>query len=174
MEHDLESALARAGDAVGARSQTSARLHGLARSPVPDEVVVQHAHRASARRCCLDLRGSRRVTGRFATARTGAAQDVDHPHIRQCVLVPHESLRGRRTLLDGRFVADDAQREIDRRLKSMRLLADIGDGVPSFYLDATGRYWMYSEYEDYESTLEPVERSRIEREFPSVDPDRPL
>ena len=33
---------------------------------------------------------------------------------------------------------------------------------------------MYTESENYESRLEPVERSWIEVHFPTVDPDRPL
>ena len=55
-----------------------------------------------------------------------------------------------------------------------RLLADIGDGVPSFYVDDHGVYWMHSESEQYESTLEVIERSAIESRYPTVDPDHPL
>ena len=54
----------------------------------------------------------------------------------------------------------------------MRLIADIGDGVPSFYVDDCGVFWMHSESEQYESTLQAIERSENEACYPTVDPDR--
>ena len=57
----------------------------------------------------------------------------------------------------------------------MALLADIGDGVPSFYLDpGDGSYWMYQQSENYETTLTSVIREWIRTHYPTVDLDRPL
>ena len=83
-------------------------------------------------------------------------------------------LRGRRTFSNGTFASDEGQRRIDEMLRSMRLIADIGDGVPSFYVDDCGVFWMHSESEQYESTLQAIERSEIEACYPTVDPVRPL
>ena len=83
----------------------------------------------------------------------GEASRTDQPAIRraQCVQIRHYALmsdavlRGRRTFSNGTFASDEGQRRIDEMLRSMRLIADIGDGVPSFYVDECGVFWMHSE-----------------------------
>jgi hypothetical protein len=64
---------------------------------------------------------------------------------------------------------------INERRSHMALLADIGDGVPSFYVDPhDGSYWMYEQSENYETTLTPVSREWIRTHCPTVDLDRRL
>jgi hypothetical protein len=86
-----------------------------------------------------------------------------------------EVVTGRYAIREGTLIPDASMTEINDQLARMRLLADIGDGVPSFYLDAeTGSYWECSEFEDYRKELRRVDRHYIETNFPTVDPDRPL
>jgi hypothetical protein len=85
-----------------------------------------------------------------------------------------EVMTGRYTFNDGTLIPDQGMTTINDRLSRMRLLADIGDGVPSFYLDETGSYWECSEFEDYRKELRRVDRRYIAENFPTVDPDRPV
>ncbi len=57
----------------------------------------------------------------------------------------------------------------------MSLLADIGDGVPSVYVDPVdGSYWELNQFEDYRAELRRVDRRYIETNYPTVDPGRML
>jgi len=82
---------------------------------------------------------------------------------------------GRYRFERGRFIPDAGMKAINERLSSMRLLADAGDGTPSFYVDPSdGSYWECREYEDYRKELRKVNREYIEQNYPTVDPDRRL
>lgn len=71
----------------------------------------------------------------------------------------------------GSFVADAAMRAITNKLSTMRLLADDGDGNPSFYLDRSERsYWECQEFENYRKELRKIDRDQILTHFPVVDP----
>ena len=84
-------------------------------------------------------------------------------------------LRGRYRFEDGRFVPDDAMAAISDRLRTHRLLADSGSGVPSFLLDPEdGSYWQHTYFEDHSEELRRVDRAFLESNFPTVDPDRPI
>jgi hypothetical protein len=84
-------------------------------------------------------------------------------------------IAGRYRLEGGRLLGDDGIRAIEEAVAAMRLLADMGDGVPSFYVDpGDGSYWQRTEWEDGRSELRRVDREYIQANFPSVDPDRPL
>jgi hypothetical protein len=89
--------------------------------------------------------------------------------------VDERSLRGGYRFEDGTFVPTGDMVAINERRSCMALLADIGDGVPSFYLDpGDGSYWMYQQSENYETTLTSVSREWIRTHYPTVDLDRPL
>lgn len=88
--------------------------------------------------------------------------------------MPTEELRGSYRFEDGRFVPLGDMAKIQDRISTMRLLADTGDGVPSFYVDPDGTFWEYVQMENYETTLRQVNRAWITANYPTVDPDRPL
>jgi hypothetical protein len=72
-------------------------------------------------------------------------------------------------------VPDEAMSEITARLRTLRLLADSGSGVPSFLLDPKdGSYWQHTYFEDRSEELRLVDRAYIESNFPTVDPDRAI
>lgn len=84
-------------------------------------------------------------------------------------------LRGRYRFENGKFEPDEGMKLINSRLRALKLLADHGTGVPSFYLDpADGSYWQCTEFDDYSKELWEVDRKYIVRNFPTVDPDRPI
>ena len=86
-----------------------------------------------------------------------------------------DMVHGHYQFKDGTFIPDEAMTEINARLRRLRLLADIGNGVPSFYLDpADDTYWQCTESEDYSKELRQVDRLYITQNFPTVDPDRPI
>ena len=85
------------------------------------------------------------------------------------------TLHGRYTFERGQFVPDDGMRQIQARLSRMKLLADSGEGIPSFYFDPIERtYWQSTEFEDYRKELKEVSRAYIEAVFPSVNCDKLL
>lgn len=86
-----------------------------------------------------------------------------------------EVMRGHYRFEDGRFVPDEVMSEISARLRNLKLLADTGPGVPSFYLDPrNASYWECVEFEDYSKELREVDRKYIEDNYPTVDPDRAI
>jgi hypothetical protein len=86
-----------------------------------------------------------------------------------------DRITGRYTFHGGGFVADAGMLAINHRLSRMKLLTDTGAGVPSFYMDpGDGSYWECDEFEDYRKQLLRVDRSYIEENFPTVDPDKSL
>jgi hypothetical protein len=90
-------------------------------------------------------------------------------------MMEDDVMTGAYTFDEGTLVPDAGMTAINERLAHMKLLADIGDGVPSFYLEKeTGAYWQCSELENYRTELRRVDRRYIEKNFPTVDPDRPL
>jgi len=89
--------------------------------------------------------------------------------------VNDEVLKGSYTFDQGRFIPDQGMQSLNERISKMKLLADIGDGVPSFYLDPSDQsFWELTEFEDYTTELRQVTRGYIRERFPTVDPDRPL
>ena len=75
----------------------------------------------------------------------------------------------------GKFVPDDAMSEINRRLRTMRLLFDRGPGVPSFlYKPEDDSFWQHTYFEDRSQELRRVDRAYIESNFPTVDPERTI
>jgi hypothetical protein len=86
-----------------------------------------------------------------------------------------ESITGIYEFTDGAFVADAGMKAINERVGVMHLLADSGEGRPSFYVDPSdGSYWELREFDNYRSELRRVELSYIGATFPTVDPERRL
>ena len=86
-----------------------------------------------------------------------------------------EVLEGSYTFEQGQFIPDEGMQSISERISKMKLLADIGDGTPSFYLnEADQSFWEVTEFENYRTQLRKVDRAYIREKFPTVDPDRPL
>jgi len=76
---------------------------------------------------------------------------------------------------DGRFRADAGMQKINMQLRQMKLLADTGPGIPSFYFDpSSGTYWQCDEFENYRKRLKVVTRDFVQKDFPTVDCDKLL
>lgn len=87
-----------------------------------------------------------------------------------------ETLRGSYAFENGKFVPQGDMTLIEQLLKSMKMLAGSTEiGAGEFYYDPqTKAYWHYIQFEDYRTTLQPVERDEIESKYPMVDCDRLL
>ena len=84
--------------------------------------------------------------------------------------------RGSYIFSKGEFYPTGDMEIINDMLKKMKLLADSGlcnYGFFHFYPnDRT--YWHYVQYENYDTELKRVERSYIEKHFPTVECDNLL
>jgi len=87
-----------------------------------------------------------------------------------------KTLRGSYAFENGKFAPQGDMTLIEQRLKSMKMLAGSTEtGAGEFYYDTqTKAYWHYIQFEDYRTTLQPVERGEIESKYPVVDCDHLL
>jgi hypothetical protein len=68
-----------------------------------------------------------------------------------------DKVEGAYEFADGEFVADAGMQAIKERVGVMRLLADSGEGRPSFYVNPSDdSYWELREFENYRSELRRV------------------
>ena len=86
-----------------------------------------------------------------------------------------DRLSGTYRFEDSHFVAVGEMAEIIQCRSRMKLLADIGNGVSSVFMDPDdGTLWSYEQGENYETTFTRVTREWILAHHPTFDPDRPL
>lgn len=85
-------------------------------------------------------------------------------------------MRGHYTFENGKFIPQGEMHLINEKLCTMKMLAgSAGLGIGEFFFDPNeGRYWHYTQQENYETDLVPIERSEIEKKFPSVDCEKLL
>jgi hypothetical protein len=72
---------------------------------------------------------------------------------------------------NGKFVPQGDIKLIEEMTLKLKLLADTGSCCyGSFYYDPSEKiYWRYVQHEDYRTYLQIIERSEIEKKYPSVD-----
>ena len=84
-------------------------------------------------------------------------------------------MRGAYLFREGRFIRDAGMERIQEKLRGLKQLFDAGEGRPVFYIDPMdGSYWERSQFEDFREELRKVSRRYVERDFPTVDPDRTI
>ncbi len=82
-------------------------------------------------------------------------------------------IKGKYNYRNREFIPDEGMKRIEDMKKTLKLLADDGPCVPSFFVDPdNGTYWEYIQYQNYETELKQVTREYIKKNHPTVNCDQ--